>query len=225
MSRKMRLLLAGVALVAVVAVAWFFLISPLRADIASTDASIQEQRTRLEQANKKLAAAQTTRAEGKKNQARLMELAKMVPNDTQVPSLLVQIQDLADQAGIKFTSVAPGDATESSGFKIVPLQLQFTGTYFDLSDFAYRVEQLVAGPGRLMAVKNISLKMGDTTSETTASGSTATTTGKSPSLTVSMTLYAFSMDQSDPSGSATTASGATTSTTSATASSKATTSN
>ncbi len=196
MSRKMRLLLASVALVAIVAVAWFFLISPLRADIADTNASITEQQVRLSQAQAKLDQAQTTRAEGQKNQARLMELAKMVPQSTQVPSLLVQIQDLADQSGIDFLSVSPGDPTEAAGFQIIPLSLSFTGSYFDLSDFAYRVEQLVAGPGRLLTVKSISLQFEGSDPATTSDDSSTIAQSDSPVLGVTMTLYAFSMDPS-----------------------------
>jgi Tfp pilus assembly protein PilO len=130
-----------------------------------------------------------------------MELAKMVPLSTQVPSLLVQIQDLADQSGIEFLSVSPGQTTEAAGFQIIPLSLSFTGTYFDLSDFAYRVEQLVAAPGRLLTVKSISLKFENSTDSDT-SGTSAKS--DSPVLGVSMTLYAFCMDQS--SGGAPTAS-------------------
>jgi Tfp pilus assembly protein PilO len=195
MTRKMRMLLSAVALVAIVAMAWMFLISPLRSDIAGANSSIAEEQTRLSSAQTKLAAAQTTRAEGQKNEARLLELAKMVPQASQVPSLLVQIQDLADQSGIDFLSMSPGEPTESTGFQIIPLQLTFTGGYFDLSDFAYRVEQLVAGPGRLLTVKSIQLKMGDAgTSDVTGTSSTQTV-ADSPPLTVSMTLYAFCMDQ------------------------------
>jgi type IV pilus assembly protein PilO len=223
MSRKMRLLLGGVVLVAIIAVAWMFVISPVRSNIASTDSAISEQQNKLSQAQTKLAAAQTTRAEGKKNQARLLELAKMVPAETQVPSLLVQIQDLADQSGIDFISVTPGEGTDSQGFNTIPLQLQFTGTYFDLSDFAYRVEQLVAGPGRLLAVKSLSFKMG--TTDSSSSGSTSTKAGSSPALTGTMTLYAFSMAQPTTAGSATTASGSTTNTTSTASSTNKTTSN
>ena len=223
MSRKMRLLLGAVVLVAIIAVAWMFVISPVRSNIASTDSAISEQQNKLSQAQEKLAAAQTTRAEGKKNQARLLELAKMVPADIQVPSLLVQIQDLADQSGIDFISVTPGQGTDSQGFKIIPLQLQFSGTYFDLSDFAYRVEQLVAGPGRLLAVKSMSLKMA--TAESSSGGSTSSKTGSSPALTGTMTLYAFSMDQSMVAASATTTPGATTNPSSTASSTNKTTSN
>jgi Tfp pilus assembly protein PilO len=193
MTRKMRMLLSAVALIAIVAVAWMFLISPLRANIADANASIADETTKLSSAQAKLAAAETTKAEGQKNQARLLELAKMVPQSSQVPSLLVQIQDLADQSGIDFLSMSPGEPSESSGFQIIPLQLQFTGSYFDLSDFAYRVEQLVAGPGRLLTVKSIQLGLGAASATTGESVQQAA--GDSPSLSVSMTLYAFSMDQ------------------------------
>jgi type IV pilus assembly protein PilO len=196
MSRKMRLVLAAVVLVAVVAVSWFFLISPLRADVAATNTSITEQQAQLTRAQGRLAEAQTLREEGQKNQARLLELAKMVPQSSQVPSLLVQIQDLADQAGVTFQSVTPGEGSDGGVFQIIPLQLQFTGSYFNLSDFAYRVEQLVAGPGRLLTVKSIDLKLessSDSTTGSTDKGKPAT--GDSPTLGVTMTLYAFCMDQ------------------------------
>ena len=55
----------------------------------------------------------------------------MVPESGQVPSLLVQIQDLADQSGIMFISVSPGEPKESEGFQIIPLTLEFSGSYFD----------------------------------------------------------------------------------------------
>jgi Tfp pilus assembly protein PilO len=190
MSRKLRIALSGVALIAVIALAWFFLISPLRSDIADTDELITAEQTKLAVAEAKLAKAEATRAQGAKNQARLIELAKMVPESTQVPSLLVQIQDLADQSGIDFVSISPGDAAEANGFQIIPLTLQFSGTYFDLSDFAYRAEQLVAAPGRLLTLKSIQLQLGGETSS--ESGKTV---AESPVLNVSMTLYAFCMDQ------------------------------
>ncbi len=87
MSRKIRMILAGVALVAIVAMAWFFLISPLRSDIAETDKAIEEQQVRLAVAQAQLAQAEATQAEGQKNQARLLELAKMMPEVEPDPQL------------------------------------------------------------------------------------------------------------------------------------------
>jgi Tfp pilus assembly protein PilO len=132
-----------------------------------------------------LAQAEVTRAEGKKNQARLIELAKMVPASDEMPSLIIQIQDLASQSGIAFMSIAPAEPIPSDGINAIPLDVEFVGTFFDLSDFIYRAEQMVAGPGRLLAIKSLSLELSSSADATIPSAST------SPLLAVSITIYAF----------------------------------
>jgi Tfp pilus assembly protein PilO len=186
MSRSVRLILIAVTLVVIIALAWFFLLNPIRAELAATSLQIEDARATLSAAQAKLAQAEVTRTEGQRNQARLMELSKMVPPASEIGSLLVQIQDLASQSGVAFMSITPGPAIDAAGFRMVPLAVQFTGTFFDLSDFIYRAEQMVAGPGRLLAVKQISLQLGST-----GGGATSTGVAASPVLTVNMTIYAF----------------------------------
>jgi Tfp pilus assembly protein PilO len=185
MSRTIRLALIGVGLVVIIALGWFFLLSPIRADMDSISTQIEDARAQLSTAQAKLAQAEVTRAEGKKNQARLIELAKMVPASDEMPSLIIQIQDLASQSGITFMSITPAEPIASEGINAIPLDVQFVGTFFDLSDFVYRAEQMVAGPGRLLAIKSLSLELGSSADTTTPSAST------SPLLAVSMTIYAF----------------------------------
>lgn len=184
MSRRWRTLVLAAVLVLALVLGWFFLLSPLRDQIADTERAIETERDRLATAQAKLAQAESTRLEGTKNRARLLELAKMVPQTAEIPSLILQVQDLADKAGIDFIAVSPGEPTTAEGFQIIPLQVEFAGTYFDVSDFIYRVEHMVAGPGRLLAVKNLQLRLGQATAETMESTI-------SPQLDVSMTLYAF----------------------------------
>ena len=186
MSRRIRLILMLVVVLVIILLCWFALINPLRGDIAATDTAIEAERTKLAAAQAKLAQAEITRQEGTKNQARLLELAKMVPESEEIPSLLLQIQDLAEQSGIDFISIMPGDPIEGAAFRTIPLDVQFSGTYFDVSDFVYRAEQMVAGPGRLLAVKSVGLQLSGATSASSASGA-----GISPILGVNMTLYAF----------------------------------
>jgi Tfp pilus assembly protein PilO len=188
MTPRVRLLLAGIGIVVFAAVIWFLVLSPIRGDIADTEQAIQDEETLVAQADTQLKQAETTRAEGKRNQMRLLELAKMVPMTEELPSLLLQIQDLADQSGIEFIQVTPGQviASESAiAVQAIPMQLEFTGTYFDVSDFIYRAEQMVAGPGRLLAIQQVNMGLGSAGEE---GGITA---GKSPELEVSMSIYAF----------------------------------
>ena len=210
MSRNLRLILMSVGLVAFAVVIYFVVLSPIRADIKNTNSAIADQQQKLQDANAKLGQADTVKAEGKRNEARLLELAKMIPPTPELPSLLLQIQDLANQSGIDFISIAPGDVQSAAGsqYETMPLDLTFSGTFFDLSDFVYRAEQMVAGPGRLLAIKTIGL----TVSNGTTGGVTAST---SPKLDVHVSLLAYILPAAGSAGSTTgaAAAGTTTSTT------------
>ncbi len=188
MSNKVRLLLVGLAVLVIAVLVWFFLLNPLHSDIVAAQDQIKKEQAKLSQARTRLAQAEATREEGRRNQARLLELAKIVPTSEEVPSLLLQIQTLADQAGIEFIAITPSAPLDSgvSDYKILPLGLEFEGTFFDVSDFVYRAEQMAAGPGRLLAIKNLQLGLAEQ-GESLAGG-------VSPRLTVSMTMYAFVAD-------------------------------
>lgn len=185
MSRRVRMVLAGLGLVVVAVLCWFFLLSPLREEAAEVQKDIENQQQQLTLMRTTLAQAEATRDEGRRNQARLLELSKMVPPAEELPSLLLQLQDLADQSGIAFIAVTPGRLTsggEKAAYQTLQLELQFRGAYFDVSDFAYRAEQMVAGPGRLLAFKALSLS---------PQGASTQEGGVSPLLSVSASMYAF----------------------------------
>lgn len=185
MNAKTKIALGWIGLLVVAVLAWVFVLNPIRIDIADVNTQIEETQARLASAQARLAQAQVTKEEGKRNQARLLELTKMVPETEEVPSLLLQIQDLADQSGIRFDSISPGEVVDSEylAARILPLEVQFVGKFFDISDFVYRLEQMAGGPGRLLAIKSLTMKV---TGE-----ATEVAPGASPDLEVDMTIYAF----------------------------------
>lgn len=183
MSRRNIYILSGVALVAIVVAYWFLLFSPLQDRISQHDQQIEDERQKLAVLQTKLTQFATLRDEAAQNQGRLLELAKLVPESEELPSLLLEIQDLASEAGITFLTVTPGSASIAEGFQVLPLELQFVGSFFDVNDFIYRAEQLASGPGRLLSVQALTLSVSSGTGQSTA--------GLSPKLTVAMTLNAY----------------------------------
>lgn len=179
MSRRNIYVLVALGLVIVAAAYYFLVLSPLRASIKETEASIATEQQTLSVNKAKLAQMQQTREEAAKNQATLMELSKMLPESTELPSLLLQIQDLATESGIDFMTISPAPPQAAGSVEIVSLALSIKGSFFDINDFLYRAEQMVAGPGRLLAVKSVSFSLG------------GDTYAASPDLTSEVTLYAF----------------------------------
>jgi Tfp pilus assembly protein PilO len=186
MTKNLKLILGALGIIILAVVVWFFVLSPIRSDISDTEGTIQEEQDLLLTARAKVNAAEATKAEGKKNQARLLELAKMAPASEELPSLLLQIQALADQSGIDFITVSPGEPVESvsGGYLVLPLELEFEkGSYSAVNDFVYRMESLVGGPGRLLAIKSIDLTLDNEEDEAAQTGITE--------LAASIQAYAF----------------------------------
>ena len=181
MSRRAIVIVVIAGLVAAVVAYWFLLFSPLQKDINEYEGRVEAERQQLTVLQAKLAQLSQMRDESARNEARLLELAKMVPVSAELPSLILQIQDLAAEAGIDFMTITPGEAAPAVGFQVIPLQVQFTGSFFDVNDFIYRAEQLAAAPGRLLAVENVSLSL----------AGAATSTKVSPKLQATMTVNAF----------------------------------
>jgi Tfp pilus assembly protein PilO len=179
MSRRNIYILVALGLVVVTAAYYFLVLSPLRSSIKDTEASIATEQQTLSVNKAKLAQMEQTRKEAAKNEATLMELSKMLPENTELPSLLLQIQDLATESGIDFMTISPSSPQAAGSVEIVSLALSIKGTFFDINDFLYRAEQMVAGPGRLLAVKNVSLGLG------------ANIYAASPDLKSEVTLYAY----------------------------------
>ena len=186
MSRRNIYILVALGLVVVTAAYYFLVLSPIRTSIKDTEASIVTEQQTLSVNKAKLAQMEQTREEAAKNEATLMELSKMLPESTELPSLLLQIQDLATESGIDFMTISPASPQTAGSVEIVSLALSIKGSFFDINDFLYRAEQMVAGPGRLLAVKNVSLSLG------------GDIYAASPDLKSEVTLYAYRRSPTAP---------------------------
>lgn len=183
MSRRIRLILIGAGIVIVALLVYFLLISPVRGDIGELHDDIDAQDQLIQALEQELAQAAQTERDGRTNQARLIELSKMIPAEAEVPSLILQIQDLADRSGIDWIQVSPGQPTANEGlaYLTLPLSVNFKGTFYDVTDFIYRAEQMVAGPGRLLTVKDVAFGISELNGT------------NSPEMNIRMSIWAFVM--------------------------------
>lgn len=156
----------GVAGVLVIALAgWFLLISPQRARAANLDKEITDveaQVTQARSAQMEAANLQPIKA------ADLFRLTKAMPADSDMAGVLLELSRVAGETGIVFESIAPGATTPSGAFRVQPIDVVFEGDFYSLSDFLYRLRNLVAvqkghliANGRLFAVDKLQFVEGD----------------------------------------------------------------
>ena len=140
----------GISVTLVIAlVGWFLLISPQRSRASSIDDEIVEVQAQIVQAQ--LAAEQAESAQPVRT-ADLFRLTKAMPSDNDIAGVLLELSKTAGETGIVFEQIVPGATVAAGTFRAQPIDLVFTGNFYSLSDFLYRLRNLVSvQQGRLLA--------------------------------------------------------------------------
>jgi Tfp pilus assembly protein PilO len=163
---------------------WFLLISPQRTTAKSISQSIAATQLQINAAKKRPVDATPTAIEQPEiKTADLYSLAKAMPSTMDTPTLLLELNQIARQAGVTLSTIQPGQpdaAPSATGFSTVPINLTFAGDFFSLTDVLYRLRSLVTvrdgalqTSGRLFAVNDVGLAA---VGEGTGAGLSATVT-------------------------------------------------
>jgi len=138
--------LPGVAVIApalliVAAVAFFLLVKPKMDESSKLDEEIAEFQGKVDVA---LAAQQRAAAGEAIKVADLFRLTKAMPDTTDISSVILELNAVATATGVDFISIAPqAPVAREGGFLASPIKLTFEGSYYDLTDFLFRLRNLV----------------------------------------------------------------------------------
>jgi Tfp pilus assembly protein PilO len=119
---------------------YFLLISPQRsksADLGKEADAIEAQIQALRIANAQVRNVEPIRV------ADLFRVSKAMPSTDDMPGVLLELNRIARETGIRFESITPQDAADAGGYLRRPIDLVFDGNYYELSDFLYRLRSLV----------------------------------------------------------------------------------
>lgn len=160
LSPKAQLGIAIAAPFLLLLVGWFLVVAPQRSKastLAAQAVSIQDQIT----------AARASLANQPKPEpirvADIFRLTKAMPDQEDMPGIILQLNSVAEESGISFTSIAPGATAPATGYEVRKIDLAFDGSFYGLSDFLYRLRNLVgvhggelSASGRLFSVETVS---------------------------------------------------------------------
>ena len=148
-----------VGLLVVSAVGYFLLISPQRsksAELALEAQSVQAQIQALRTANAAVRDVEPIRV------ADLFRVSKAMPDTDDMPGMLLELNRIARETGIRFESITPQESGDAGGYMRRPIDLVFDGNFYELSDFLFRLRSLVRvrggqleATGRLFTVNSL----------------------------------------------------------------------
>jgi Tfp pilus assembly protein PilO len=166
LSKRAQVALVVAVLLLVVVVGYFAVISPKR----STAASLKKQTAAVQKQISQNQSAGFKQALPAVRSAPVFSLAKAMPSQLQTPDVILQLNQLALNSGISFDSIAPQGSSATSAatpgatdpFAVEPIQVQFSGSYYNLLALLQRLRNLVRvengnlfAAGRLFDVSDI----------------------------------------------------------------------
>ena len=134
--------LAVILLVAAVA-GYMLVIRPQKADVERLDSEIATKQTQIDAAVQAAEAEQEAEPTTSIRVADLVELAKAMPDQTDMAGAILELNAAAESAGVAFNSIQPGQPVAGAGYTQLPLTLGFQGSYYELTELLYRLRHLV----------------------------------------------------------------------------------
>lgn len=113
-----RLIIAILVVVAIAVAFWMLALSPKRERSAELSKKVQREEAALVQNRELLVAAEAARREFRTDYEKLVAIGKAVPSDDEAASLIADLHEIADGAGIRFQEIeldADGEAAEPAG--------------------------------------------------------------------------------------------------------------
>ncbi len=160
MSSRNVILLGALGLVLLVVAFYFLLLGPLLESLGQQADARDERQATLAELQAEVARLEEVRQNSPELQRQLLELNKRIPTQPEVETLVVQIEDIAQAAGVTQTQIVRGDPVPPEGggdFTVQPITMSFEGTYEELLEFLRLADDLV----RLMAVNNVAYEVAE----------------------------------------------------------------
>ena len=151
-------------MILVLLIGFFVLIRPKRSEAAKLSDQINSTRDQITA----LQAASSQPTGPAIHVADLFKLSRAMPDRADVPSILLQLSEIASETGVTFEAITPHDPVQLGAYQQIGIDLTFEGHFYDLNDFLYRLRNLVAvrrgvlnATGRLFTVDSIQLDEGE----------------------------------------------------------------
>ena len=154
MTNRNLIILGALGIVLLIIIYYFLLLSPLLQSLDEQAQARESKQDQLEQVQQQVNDLEEVRQQSPDIARQLLALSKRIPAQPQVPTFVVQVQEIAGASGATQLTVDPEPSTSPEGggdYREVPVTMQFNATYDEMQDFLLRTRNLA----RLVTVTNV----------------------------------------------------------------------
>jgi Tfp pilus assembly protein PilO len=143
LSYRNKLILAGAVAALLAVLVLVLLVLPQFQTLRTSDDQIAEADAQISQAQSLLAQRQEVKARSVETEAKRMRLANQMPETPELPSLIIELQDTVNEAGLEFASLTPTEpSVTEAGYSEITMAMLVRGTWQDTVDLMQRLPKL-----------------------------------------------------------------------------------
>lgn len=143
--------------ISVLVLFYFFAWSPQSEELASIAKQRSSEEQKIKMARATLARLEGLKESAPKIEAKIIKIGRKMPKDPDLPGLIVQIQNMANDSSVSVDALKPNEPQPASGYSKMDVSLSIKGTYAEISEFLFRIEN----SHRAMRVDNLSISPAD----------------------------------------------------------------
>lgn len=154
-----------IAFVIITLLFYFFVWSPMSGNLARIREEQRSEQQKVQSSQVTLQRLEALRKEAPKIETEMIELTRQMPDEAGIPGLIIELEEMASQAGLNFVSFSPSPPSEGPTGEYQSIKLNFgVEGYFNkarsdggsLLDFLYRLEH----SPREIKINNVSISPG-----------------------------------------------------------------
>ena len=153
--RDRNILILGLLVILLLVVGYYFLLlGPLLKNLDERAQERSDKEAQLANLQQDVARLEQVRRNAPELERQLLEYSKRIPEEPEIPTIVVQIEEIARASGVTQLSIVPGSPGSPPGggnYSVLPITMTFEGTYEELQEFTRRVDNLV----RLVTINDV----------------------------------------------------------------------
>ncbi len=168
LSAQTQMIVAAVIIVVIAVAAVFLGILPLFNQTSAAQARITELDGQITAANNLVAQRQSAKAQAAQTDIDLIKIANEVPESPELPSLIINLQDTANAAGLEFAQITPQAPTvgvdaggQPATYSSIQIDVKVEGQWADVIEYVRLLGKYTRG----IRVQNVALTGVDATTD------------------------------------------------------------
>lgn len=147
-SKRDLILLSVLGVLALFGGFYWFAVKPAKADLNAQRDQLEQVRSEAGGLRDTLSRLSASKVSASTLTAERLRLSKALPESTETPGIVVQLQRLADRSNVELTSIKTNSFSDYGSIRGTEFEVRVTGRFFDTDDFLYRLHRQVAVDGK-----------------------------------------------------------------------------